>query len=257
MLSAGGVAAAGMLGGCATAAGDAPGGSKALFRVAQSAIPVVGTSEVFPVRRIYCIGRNYAAHAREMGSDPNREPPFFFQKPSDAIQFVAPGTTADHPYPTLTKNYHYELELVAALHRGGKNVPVDKALDLVYGYAVGLDMTRRDLQRAMGDEKKPWEIGKSFDRSAPIGPLHRVDQVGHLQAGAITLKVNGQVKQNANLNQMIWNVAEQVSRLSQAFELMPGDIIFSGTPENVGPVVPGDVMEGTIAGLPALNVKVV
>jgi len=256
MLSAGGVAAAGMLGGCATA-GDAPGASKTVFRVAQPMIPVAGSDERFPVRRIYCIGRNYAAHAREMGSDPNREPPFFFQKPSDAIQVVPPGTTADHPYPTLTKNYHYELELVAALHKGGKNVPAEQALDLVYGYAVGLDMTRRDLQRAMGDEKKPWEIGKSFDRSAPIGPIHRVAQVGHLQAGAITLKVNGQVKQNANLNQMIWNVAEQVSRLSQAFELMPGDIIFSGTPENVGPVVPGDLMEGLIAGLPTLNVKVV
>jgi 2-keto-4-pentenoate hydratase/2-oxohepta-3-ene-1,7-dioic acid hydratase in catechol pathway len=256
MLSAGGLAAAGMLGACATA-GEAPGASKTPFRVAQTAIPVAGSDEVFPVRRIYCIGRNYAAHAREMGSDPNREPPFFFQKPTDAIQFVAIGTTADHPYPTLTKNYHYELELVAALSRGGKNVPVDQALELVYGYAVGLDMTRRDLQRAMGDEKKPWEIGKSFDRSAPIGPIHRVAQVGHLQAGAITLKVNGQVKQNANLNQMIWNVAEQVSRLSQAFELMPGDIVFSGTPENVGPVVPGDVMEGFIAGLPTLNVKVV
>jgi 2-keto-4-pentenoate hydratase/2-oxohepta-3-ene-1,7-dioic acid hydratase in catechol pathway len=170
---------------------------------------------------------------------------------------VAPGSTADHPYPPLTKNYHYEIELVAALHRGGKNVSVDDALSLVYGYAVGLDMTRRDLQRAMGDEKKPWEIGKSFDRSAPIGPIHRVAQTGHFKGGAISLKVNGVVKQSADLNQMIWNVAEQVSRLSQAFELMPGDIIFSGTPENVGPVVKGDVMEGSIAGLPALNVKVV
>jgi 2-keto-4-pentenoate hydratase/2-oxohepta-3-ene-1,7-dioic acid hydratase in catechol pathway len=256
MLSAGGLAAAGMLGGCATA-GNAPNAGKTPFHVAQATIPIAGGDELFPVRRIYCIGRNYAAHAREMGSDPNREPPFFFQKPADAIQIVPVGTTVDHPYPTLTRNYHYELELVAALHRGGKNVPVDQALNLVYGYAVGLDMTRRDLQRAMGDEKKPWEIGKSFDRSAPIGPIHRAAQVGHLQAGAITLKVNGQVKQNADLNQMIWNVAEQVSRLSQAFELMPGDIIFSGTPENVGPVVPGDVMEGFIAGLPILNVKVV
>jgi len=212
---------------------------------------------VFPIRRIYCIGRNYAAHSREMGSDPTREPPFFFQKPSDAVQFVSPGTTADHPYPVLTKNYHYELELVAALQGGGKNVPVERALDLVYGYAVGLDMTRRDLQRAMGDEKKPWEIGKSFDRSAPIGPIHRAAQIGHFTAGEITLRVNGAVKQNANLNQMIWNVAEQISKLSQAFELMPGDIIFSGTPENVGPVVPGDLMEGSIAGLPLLSVKVV
>jgi 2-keto-4-pentenoate hydratase/2-oxohepta-3-ene-1,7-dioic acid hydratase in catechol pathway len=220
-------------------------------------LPIAGSDELFPVRRIYCIGRNYAAHAREMGSDPTREPPFFFQKPSDAVQIVAPGTTADHPYPPLTKNYHYELELVAALKGGGRNVSIDDALGLVYGYAVGLDMTRRDLQRAMGDEKKPWEIGKSFDRSAPIGPIHRVAQTGHYTSGAITLKVNGVVKQNANLNQMIWSVAEQISKLSQAFELKAGDIIFSGTPENVGPVVPGDLMEGFIAGLPTLNVKVV
>ena len=228
-----------------------------MFSVAQPMLPIVGTSDMFPVRRIYCIGRNYAAHAREMGSDPTREPPFFFQKPSDAIQFVAPGTTADHPYPTLTKNYHYEIELVAALDKGGRNVSTEQALGLVFGYAVGLDMTRRDLQRAMGDEKKPWEIGKSFDRSAPIGPIHRVAQIGHYTKGAISLKVNGVVKQNADLSYMIWNVAEQISRLSQAFELMPGDIIFSGTPENVGPVVKGDVMQGSIAGMPTLDVKVV
>ena len=140
---------------------------------------------------------------------------------------------------------------------GGRNVSIDDALGLVYGYAIGLDMTRRDLQRAMGEEKKPWEIGKSFDRSAPIGPIHRVAQIGHFTSGAITLKVNGAVKQSANLNQMIWSVAEQISRLSQAFELKPGDIIFSGTPEDVGPVVAGDVMEGYIAGLPTLDVRVV
>src|SRR6476646_7928249 len=227
-----------------------------IFAVAATTIPIVGTDAMFPVRRIYCIGRNYAAHSREMGSDPTREPPFFFQKPSDAIQFVSPGTTADHPYPTLTKNYHYEIELVAALDKGGRNVSNEQALDMVFGYTIGLDMTRRDLQRAMGDEKKPWEIGKSFDRSAPIGPIHRVAQVGHFTKGAITLKVNGAVKQNADLSYMIWSVAEQVSRLSQAFELMPGDIIYSGTPENVGPVVPGDVMQGSIAGLPTLDVRV-
>jgi fumarylpyruvate hydrolase len=236
---------------------EAQAGPKAIFPVGTTTIPIVGETDVFPVRRIYCIGRNYAAHSREMGSDPTREPPFFFQKPTDAIQNVAIGTVADHPYPLLTKNYHYEVELVAALRSGGTNISPDKALDHVYGYALGLDMTRRDLQRAMGDEKKPWEIGKSFDRSAPIGPIHPVAQTGHFDRGAITLKVNGVVKQSANLNQMIWSVAEQISRLSQAFELMPGDIIFSGTPENVGPVVPGDVMEGLIAGLPALNVKVV
>jgi len=259
VLSTSGAAAVAALAGCATAgAGSSSGaGSRTVFSVAQPMLPIVGTSEMFPVRRIYCIGRNYAAHAREMGSDPNREPPFFFQKPSDAIQFVAPGTTADHPYPPLTKNYHYEIELVAALKSGGRNVSTTDALALVYGYAIGLDMTRRDLQRAMGDEKKPWEIGKSFDRSAPIGPIHPVAMTGHFTAGAISLKVNGAVKQNANLNQMIWSVAEQISKLSQAFELKAGDIIFSGTPENVGPVVAGDVMEGFIAGLPALNVRVV
>ena len=246
------------LSGCAGSGANSGAGasSRTVFSVAQPMLPIVGSSEMFPVRRIYCIGRNSAAHAREMGSDPNREPPFFFQKPSDAIQFVAPGTTADHPYPTLTKNYHYEIELVAALDKGGRNVSNDQALGLVFGYTIGLDMTRRDLQRAMGDEKKPWEIGKSFDRSAPIGPIHRVAQIGHFTKGAISLKVNGVVKQNADLNQMIWSVAEQISKLSQAFELMPGDIIYSGTPENVGPVVPGDVMQGSIAGLPTLDVRV-
>ena len=230
---------------------------KTPFVVPQVFLPIVGSDEMFPVRRIYCIGRNYAAHAREMGSDPTREPPFFFQKPTDAIQYVAAGTLPDHPYPPLTKNYHYEAELVAVLHKGGRNIPVDKALELVYGYTLGLDMTRRDLQRAMGEEKKPWEIGKSFDRSAPIGAIHKVAQTGHFTQGAIWLKVNGQTKQSANLNQMIWSVAEQISKLSQAFELFPGDIIYSGTPENVGPVVRGDVIEMHIDGLPNLSVKIV
>src|SRR6187551_2095709 len=259
VLSTSGAAAVAALAGCATggSASSSGGGSRTVFSVAQPMLPIVGTSDMFPVRRIYCIGRNYAAHAREMGSDPTREPPFFFQKPSDAIQFVAPGTTADHPYPTLTKNYHYEIELVAALDKGGRNVSPEQALDMVFGYTVGLDMTRRDLQRAMGDEKKPWEIGKSFDRSAPLGPLQPVGKVAQFTQGAIWLKVNGQVKQTANLNQMIWSVAEQISKLSAAFELMPGDIIYSGTPENVGPVVKGDVMEGSIAGMPTLDVRVV
>ena len=230
---------------------------KTPFEVAGVYIPVVDSDEFFPVRRIYCIGRNYAAHAREMGSDPTREPPFFFQKPTDAVQFVPQGTVADHPYPTLTKNYHYEAELVAALHKGGRNIAVADALNHVYGYTLGLDMTRRDLQRALGDEKKPWEIGKSFDHSAPLGAIYKVGQVGHFAQGAIWLKVNGQMKQNANLNQMIWSVAEQISKLSEAFELYPGDIIFSGTPENVGPVVRGDVIEMHIDGLPDLSVKIV
>ena len=255
LLQAAAALAAGGATASAHAADAAPAGVP--FTVAQTYIPIAGTFELFPVRRIYCIGRNYAAHAREMGSDPTREPPFFFQKPTDAIQLVPPGATVDHPYPTLTKNYHYEVELVAALSKGGRNVPPDKALDLVYAYTVGLDMTRRDLQRAMGDEKKPWEIGKSFDRSAPLGPLQPAARTGHFKEGAIWLKVNGQVKQNANLNQMIWSVAEQVSKLSEAFELMPGDIIYSGTPENVGPVVKGDVMDAHIDGLPDIRVRVV
>jgi 2-keto-4-pentenoate hydratase/2-oxohepta-3-ene-1,7-dioic acid hydratase in catechol pathway len=232
-------------------------GPKTLFPVAPTTIPVVGSDQAFPVRRIYCIGRNYAAHAREMGSDPTREPPFFFQKPTDAIQFVPPGKVANHTYPSLTKNYHYELELVAALKSGGRNIPIDSALDHVFGYAVGLDMTRRDLQRGMGDQKKPWEIGKSFDSSAPIGPIHPVASVGHFTRGKIQLQVNGQVKQEADLSYMIWSVAEQISKLSEAFEMKAGDIIYSGTPENVGPVVKDDVILCTIEGLPTLSVKIV
>ncbi|WP_228488277.1 fumarylacetoacetate hydrolase family protein [Caenimonas koreensis] len=249
-------ASAAALGGCA-APGQAQAAGRTPFAVPAITIPVVGSDEVFPVRRIYCIGRNYRAHSIEMGSNPDREPPFFFQKPTDAIQYVAPGTVADHPYPSLTKNYHYEAELVAMIGKGGRNIPVATALEHVWGYTLGLDMTRRDLQRAMGDEKKPWEIGKSFDRSAPIGPVHKVAQIGHFAKGAIWLKVNGQVKQNANLSQMIWSVAEQISKLSEANELFPGDIIYSGTPENVGPVVRGDVIEMHIDGLPNLSVKIV
>ncbi|MFC7474126.1 fumarylacetoacetate hydrolase family protein [Dankookia sp. GCM10030260] len=228
-----------------------------IFTVPATTIPIAGSEQAFPVRRIYCIGRNYAAHAREMGSDPTREPPFFFQKPTDAIQFVTPGSVADHAYPTLTRNYHYEVELVAALKSGGRDIPMEKALDHVYGYAVGLDMTRRDLQRGMGDQKKPWEIGKSFDNSAPIGPIHPAEKVGHFTKGAISLAVNGTVKQNATLEHMIWSVAEQIAQLSAAFELKPGDIIYSGTPENVGPVVRGDVLLCRIAGLPDLSVRIV
>jgi fumarylpyruvate hydrolase len=256
VLKSSGAALGGVLAaGCASVAAD--GATRSPFKVAAVTLPIAGSSEVFPVRRIYCIGRNYAAHAREMGSDPTREPPFFFQKPTDAVQFVAPGTVGDHPYPSLTKNYHYELELVAALKSGGTNIAMGDALQHVYGYAVGLDMTRRDLQRAMGDEKKPWEIGKSFDMSAPIGPIHPVAITQHFTKGRIVLTVNGQTKQNADLSYMIWSVAEQISKLSQAFELKAGDIIYSGTPENVGPVVRGDLLVGHIDGLPDLSVRIV
>jgi fumarylpyruvate hydrolase len=255
LLQTSGLMTVGAVLGCA-APGEAQVKVATPFAVPATYIPIVGSDEMYPVRRIYCIGRNYAAHAREMGSDPTREPPFFFQKPTDAIQYVSTGTVADHPYPSLTKNYHYEAELVAALGKGGRNIPLDKALEYVFGYSLGLDMTRRDLQRAMGDEKKPWEIGKSFDRSAPIGAIHKVAKTGHFTQGNIWLKVNGQTKQNANLNQMIWSVAEQIVKLSEAFELFPGDIIYSGTPENVGPVVRGDVIEMHIDGLPNLSVKI-
>jgi fumarylpyruvate hydrolase len=228
--------------------------TKLLFDVFRASIPIAGSSDHFPVRRIYCIGRNYAAHAREMGSDPTREAPFFFQKPSEVVM---PGEMAAHPYPPLTKNYHYEVELVAALNKGGRDIPVEKALDCVFGYAVGLDMTRRDLQSEMKDQKKPWDIGKGFDYGAPIGPIHPVAKTGHFERGEISLSVNGAVKQSADLSQMIWSVAEQIARLSQLFEIKAGDLIMSGTPENVGAVVPGDTMLAKIAGLPDLSIKVV
>ncbi|HEX7920424.1 MAG TPA: fumarylacetoacetate hydrolase family protein [Bradyrhizobium sp.] len=230
---------------------------KALFPVPAVTIPIVGAAEVFQVRRIYCIGRNYAAHAIERGSDPTREPPFFFQKPTDAIQNVAIGTVADHPYPSLTRNYHHEVELVAALKSGGTNIPADKALDHVYGYALGLDMTRRDLQNGMAAEKKPWEIGKSFDHAAVLGPIHPADKTGHFTKGAISLAVNGTVRQSSDLKNMIWSVAEQIAKLSEAFELKAGDIVYSGTPENVGPVVKGDVLLCKLEGLPDMSIKIV
>jgi fumarylpyruvate hydrolase len=244
-----------MAAGCASTRADS--GTRSPFDVPSVTLPIASSSQVFPVRRIYCIGRNYAAHSREMGSDPTREPPFFFQKPTDAVQAVAVGSFTDHPYPSLTKNYHYELELVVALKSGGTNIAVSDALEHVYGYAIGLDMTRRDLQRGMGDQKKPWEIGKSFDKSAPIGPIHPVGLTQHIARGRIELKVNDQIKQEADLSDMTWNVAEQISKLSEAFELKGGDIIYTGTPENVGPVVKGDLLVGHIDGLPLLQVRIV
>ncbi|MGZ5033409.1 MAG: fumarylacetoacetate hydrolase family protein [Usitatibacter sp.] len=256
-LNAGAAIGAATVAACATPTQSGARDDRILFGQAPTTIPVMGSDQLFQVRRIYCVGRNYAAHAREMGSDPTREPPFFFQKPTDAIQLVPTGATVDHPYPPVTKNYHYEVELVAALGKGGKNVSHEKAFDMVYGYAVGLDMTRRDLQRAMGDQKKPWEVGKSFDHAAVVSHLHPASRTGPMTQGAIWLKVNGQVKQSADLNMMTWNVAEQIANLSQYYELFPGDIIYCGTPENVGPVVRGDVMTGHIDGLYDINVKVV
>ncbi|MFL9866778.1 fumarylacetoacetate hydrolase family protein [Paraburkholderia fungorum] len=220
-------------------------------------VPVAGSDDAFPVRRIYCVGRNYAAHAREMGFDPDREPPFFFCKPTDAIVYVAPGTTGEFPYPSETDNCHYEMELVAAIGKGGKNIAVEAALGHVFGYALGLDMTRRDLQMDMRKMGRPWDIGKAFDHSAPIGPLHRAEQTGHLKDGAIWLNVNGTSKQRADVSQLIWSVAETIAYLSRFFELVPGDLIYTGTPEGVGAVVKGDAMHGGIDGLGELQVKVV
>ena len=255
------VLAAGALAFTGTAAqstrAEAQAGAKPIFPVPATMIPIVGETEVFQVRRIHCIGRNYAAHAIERGSDPNREPPFFFQKPTDAIQNVAIGEVAEHPYPLLTKNYHHEVELVAALKSGGTNIAPEAALDHVYGYALGLDMTRRDLQNGMAAEKKPWEIGKSFDHAAVLGPIHPTSKVGHFTRGAISLAVNGTVRQESNLDKMIWSVAEQIAKLSEAFELKAGDIIYSGTPENVGPVVKGDVLLCKLEGLPDMSIRIV
>jgi fumarylpyruvate hydrolase len=245
------------LSGGAARAASATDTARSPFTLPVPAIPIVGSDQVFPVRRIYCIGRNYAAHALERGSDPTREPPFFFQKPSDAIQVAPRGVTIEHPYPPLTKNYHHEIELVAALDKGGRNLSPEQALGCVFGYAVGLDMTRRDLQNEMAAQKKPWEIGKSFDHSAIVGALHRVADVGQLAKGSIWLKINGQPSQESDLAKMIWSVAEQISQLSASSELHPGDIVYSGTPDRVGPVVVGDVMTGHIDGLYDISVKVV
>ena len=220
--------------------------------VEAPSLPVRGSALRVPVHRIYCIGRNYEAHAVEMGHDPSKEPPFFFQK--------NPGNLLcgrDFPYPPETSDVHHEIEMVAALSKGGKNIAVADALGHVFGYGVGLDMTRRDLQGEAKKLGRPWEVGKAFEHSAPCSEIVPASEIGHPDHGAIWLKVNGEVRQQGDLNQMIWTVAEQISRLSQAFELMPGDIIYSGTPENVGPVVKGDVMTGHLDRLPDIRVSVV
>lgn len=220
-------------------------------------VPVVGSTDQFPVRRVYCVGRNYAAHAREMGFDPDREPPFFFCKPADAVKPVAYDDTLEVPYPAQTQNYHYEIELVAAIGKAGSNISEADALSHVWGYAVGLDMTRRDLQMKMREMGRPWEIGKAFDDSAPIGPMHPADQANLSEKAEIALAVNGETKQKSTVDKLIWNVAETVSYLSRHFHLEEGDLIYTGTPEGVGPVVKGDLMEGSVEGLGTICVKVV
>jgi fumarylpyruvate hydrolase len=214
----------------------------------RPSIAVTGTSDRFPVRRIYCVGRNYAAHVEEMGGDIERDPPIFFQKPSDAV--VASGSAI--PYPTKTENFHYEVELVVAIGKGGLNIPEASALDHVWGYAIGLDMTRRDIQGG----GKPWEIGKSFDRSFPVGDLTPASVTGHLESGNIKLTVNGETRQDSDLSLLIWKLPEIISRLSEYFELQPGDIILTGTPHGVGPVTEGDRLRGTLAPLAPLEVTI-
>jgi len=219
----------------------------------QPSVEIAGSDERFPVHRIYCVGRNYAKHAREMGMDPDREPPFFFSKPADAV--VANGTPV--PYPPRTANLHHEIELVVAIGTGGRDVPLDRALDHVYGYAVGLDLTRRDLQFAARDQGRPWDVAKGFDHSAPVSAILPAAEMGHLEQGAIWLEVNGETRQRANLSEMIWSVPEIVAELSTYYELRPGDLIFTGTPEGVGPVKRGDSLVGGIDGLETLRITIV
>ena len=218
-------------------------------------VPVVGLQERFPVNRIYCVGRNYEEHAKEMGFT-GREPPFFFLKPANTLVVVESGQTGSMPYPSLTKNFHHEIELVVAIGKGGKNIKAADALKHVYGYAIGLDMTRRDLQNEAKKTGRPWCIGKGFDHSAPIGPITRADQAGDVEKAEIYLQVGGVDRQRSNVSKLIWNIAESIEHLSAAWELQPGDLIYSGTPEGVAAVVSGDTLVGGVTGLETLRIKV-
>ncbi len=222
---------------------------------ATVSVPVTGRQEQFPVRRIYCVGRNYEEHAKEMGFT-GREPPFFFMKPADAIVVVPAGATATIDYPRLTSNLHHEIELVIAIGKPGRNIAAAQALEHVFGYAVGLDMTRRDLQNDMKKQGRPWCIGKGFDQSAPIGPITPVAQCGDVTRADIHLQVNGQDRQRSSVSKLIWNIPETIEHLSAAWDLQPGDLIYSGTPEGVAAVVAGDVMLGGVTGLESIRVVV-
>lgn len=222
--------------------------------VAPVLVPVIGGGD-FPVRRVFCVGRNYAEHAQEMGFT-GREPPFFFIKPADAIVVVPEGATGQIDYPPLTANFHHEVELVVAIGTGGTDIAADDAARHIFGYAIGLDMTRRDLQGDMKKQGRPWEIGKAFEQSAPIGPIHRRTATGELTKGPVTLAVNGTLKQKGDLGELIWNVNETIEHLSRAWTLRPGDLIYTGTPAGVGAVKAGDTMECTVGGLGTLRVAV-
>ncbi len=218
----------------------------------QASVAVANSDARFAVRRIFCVGRNYAAHAREMGHDPDRDPPFFFTKPADAV--VDDNSTI--PYPAQTANFHFEAELVVAIGTGGRNIAEADSLSHVWGYAIGNDLTRRDLQGAARDMGRPWDWGKAFDRSAPCGPVHTVAKVGHPSKGSISLTVNDEVKQDADLNELIWSIPEVISILSHSMELQPGDLIYSGTPAGVGPLKSGDVCKVSIVGLGTLTTTI-
>lgn len=216
------------------------------------AVPIRGRADAFPVRRIFCVGRNYAEHAREMGMDPDREPPFFFTKPADAI--VADGSQI--AYPLRTANLHHEIELVLALGSGGRQIPVEAALEKIYGYAVGLDLTRRDLQAAARKDGRPWDTAKAFDQSAPISSIVPASEIGHLQRGRIALEINGTLRQQGDIGDMIWKIPEIIAELSTYFELAAGDLIYSGTPAGVGPIERGDRLQGSVEGVGMLSISV-
>jgi fumarylpyruvate hydrolase len=227
-----------------------------VFPPQTAAVPVFGSDSLFPVHRIYCVGRNYVEHAKEMGAT-GREAPFFFMKPADAVLPVPHGTTGEMPFPGMTNDLHHEIELVVAIGKGGENIAAANAMEHVWGYAVGLDMTRRDLQAEAKKLGRPWCTGKGFDHSAPIGPIHPVAQTGVITQGQIRLEVNGEPRQKSNIEKLIWNVAETIEHLSKYYALQAGDLIFTGTPEGVAAVGQGDLLEGAIDGLGELRVKIV
>ncbi|MFZ1364507.1 MAG: fumarylacetoacetate hydrolase family protein [Brachymonas denitrificans] len=218
-------------------------------------VPIAGSAQAFPVHRIYCVGRNYEDHAKEMGFT-GREPPFFFLKPADAVLVAVGDAPTTLPYPTLTENLHHEVELVVAIGKGGSNIAATDAMQHVYGYAVGLDMTRRDLQNTMKRDGRPWCIGKGFDASAPIGAIVPAAEAGNVAQAGISLRVNGEVRQSSAVSKLIWNIAETIEHLSRAWTLQPGDLIYTGTPEGVGAVVRGDLLEAQIDGLPSIQLRV-
>jgi len=220
------------------------------------AIPVSGSQARFPVHRIYCVGRNYVEHAKEMGFT-GREPPFFFMKPADAVVFVPEGATGEMPYPPATADLHHEIELVVAIGKGGRDIRAADAARHIFGYAIGLDMTRRDLQGEAKKQGRPWDVGKGFDHSAPIGPIRLAAEAGDVARAAIALSVNGQVRQSSDVSKLIWNIGETIEHLSRLWELQAGDLIFSGTPEGVGAVKAGDLLEGSVAGVGTLKVRIV